>query len=462
MAGGEPSSYASVALCSKHHELAYCQVKVYMPMIVPRTPVQGRHSHLPVYIMLKRIAVADLRVGMFIQEFCGSWMDHPFWKSKFLLESEKDLARIRDSAISELWIDVSKGSDVAAGVQAASEAEVECEAQARLLAAIEPPKVKTLSMAQELEHAVKLCARSKQAVMAMFSDARMGQALQFEQAESLVEEISDSVMRHPNALISLARLKHADEYTYMHSVAVCALMIALARQLGLPEAAVREAGLAGLLHDIGKMAVPPELLDKPGKLTDAEFATVRRHPEEGGSILIASKQVSALVLDVCLHHHEKVDGSGYPHHLQGDQISLLAKMGAVCDVYDAITSNRPYKQGWDPAESIRKMAEWKGHFDELVFQSFVKTVGIYPVGALVRLQSGRLAVVLEQNPKALLAPRVKVFFSTKSRMPLPQVVVDLSKPGIEDRIVGREPAEEWGFERLDELWSGLSLDGQGR
>ncbi|AVO53736.1 HD-GYP domain-containing protein [Ectopseudomonas mendocina] len=412
--------------------------------------------------MLKRIAVADLRVGMFIQEFCGSWMDHPFWKSKFLLESEKDLARIRESAIRELWIDVSKGSDVAAGVQAASEAEVECEAQARLLAAIEPPKVKTLSMEQELEHAVKLCARSKQAVMAMFGDARMGQALQFEQAELLVEEISDSVMRHPNALISLARLKHADEYTYMHSVAVCALMIALARQLGLPEAAVREAGLAGLLHDIGKMAVPQALLDKPGKLTETEFATVRRHPEEGGSILIASKQVSALVLDVCLHHHEKVDGSGYPHHLQGDQISLLAKMGAVCDVYDAITSNRPYKQGWDPAESIRKMAEWKGHFDELVFQAFVKTVGIYPVGALVRLQSGRLAVVLEQNPKALLAPRVKVFFSAKSRMPLPQAVVDLSKPGVEDRIVGREPAEEWGFERLDELWSGLSLDGQGR
>lgn len=389
-------------------------------------------------------------------------MDHPFWKSKFLLESEKDLARIRESAIRELWIDVSKGSDVAAGVQAASEAEVECEAQARLLAAIEPPKVKTLSMEQELEHAVKLCARSKQAVMAMFGDARMGQALQFEQAELLVEEISDSVMRHPNALISLARLKHADEYTYMHSVAVCALMIALARQLGLPEAAVREAGLAGLLHDIGKMAVPQALLDKPGKLTETEFATVRRHPEEGGSILIASKQVSALVLDVCLHHHEKVDGSGYPHHLQGDQISLLAKMGAVCDVYDAITSNRPYKQGWDPAESIRKMAEWKGHFDELVFQAFVKTVGIYPVGALVRLQSGRLAVVLEQNPKALLAPRVKVFFSAKSRMPLPQAVVDLSKPGVEDRIVGREPAEEWGFERLDELWSGLSLDGQGR
>lgn len=412
--------------------------------------------------MLKRIAVADLRIGMYIQEFCGSWIDHPFWKSKFVLSSEKDLARIHSSAITELWIDVGKGADVAPGVQATTEEEAECEAEARLLAAIEPPKVKALSMEQELEQAVRLCARSRQAVMEMFNDARMGQALQFEQAEALVEEISESVLRHPNALISLARLKHSNEYTYMHSVAVCALMIALARKLGLPNDAVREAGLAGLLHDIGKMAVPQELLDKPGKLSDTEFAKVRKHPEEGGSILLASKQVSALVLDVCLHHHEKVDGSGYPHRLQGGQISLMAKMGAVCDVYDAITSNRPYKQGWDPAESIRKMAEWKGHFDEAVFQAFVKTVGIYPVGALVRLQSGRLAVVMEQNPKALLAPRVKVFFSTKSRLPLPQSIVDLSKIIDQDRIVGRESAEEWGFERLDELWSGMDLEGRGR
>ncbi len=412
--------------------------------------------------MLKRIAVADLRVGMYIQEFCGSWMDHPFWKSKFMLSSEKDLARIHSSAITELWIDVGKGADVAPGVQATTEEEAECEAEARLLAAIEPPKVKALSMEQELEQAVKLCARSRQAVMEMFNDARMGQALQFEQAAALVEEISESVLRHPNVLISLARLKHSNEYTYMHSVAVCALMIALARKLGLPDDAVREAGLAGLLHDIGKMAVPQELLDKPGKLTDTEFAKVRKHPEEGGSILLASKQVSALVLDVCLHHHEKVDGSGYPHRLQGDQISLMAKMGAVCDVYAAITSNRPYTQGWDPAESIRKMAEWKGHFDEAVFQAFVKTVGIYPVGALVRLQSGRLAVVMEQNPKALLAPRVKVFFSTKSRLPLPQSIVDLSKIADQDRIVGRESAEEWGFARLDELWSGMDLEGRGR
>ena len=407
--------------------------------------------------MLKCIAVTDVRVGMYIHEFCGAWMDHPFWKSKFLLNSEKDLQRIKASSIGELWIDVSKGLDVEVGTVSVSPEEVAAEAEAALLAAVQSPPVNlAVSMEDEVRRAAKLCERSKAAVVSMFGDARMGQALQFEQAGELVEEISDSIMRHPNALISLARLKNADEYTYMHSVAVCALMIALARNLGLNEAQVREAGLAGLLHDIGKMAIPNEVLNKPGKLTDNEFATVRDHPEAGSRMLIASKQVSALVLDVCLHHHEKVDGSGYPHRLAGEQISLYARMGAVCDVYDAITSDRPYKRGWDPAESIRKMAEWKGHFDPVVFQAFVKTVGISPVGSLVRLESGRIGVVLEQQAKSLLAPRVKVFFSARSKTPIPQETLDLSKLVGRDKIVGRESAEEWGFRNVEELWSGIS------
>jgi putative nucleotidyltransferase with HDIG domain len=407
--------------------------------------------------MLKCIAVADVRVGMYVHEFCGAWMDHPFWKSKFLLKSEKDLQRIKASSIGELWIDVSKGLDVEVGTASVSPEEVAVEAEAALLAAVQSPPVSlAVSMEDEMQRAVKLCERSKAAVVSMFGDARMGQALQFGQAGELVEEISDSIMRHPNALISLARLKNADEYTYMHSVAVCALMIALARNLGLTEGQVREAGLAGLLHDIGKMAIPNEVLNKPGKLTDHEFATVRDHPEAGSRMLIESKQVSALVLDVCLHHHEKMDGTGYPHRLAGEQISLYARMGAVCDVYDAITSDRPYKRGWDPAESIRKMAEWKGHFDPVVFQAFVKTVGIYPVGSLVRLESGRIGVVMEQQAKSLLAPRVKVFFSAKSKTPIPQEILDLSKLVGRDKIVSRESAEEWGFRNVEELWSGIS------
>ncbi|WP_263143786.1 HD-GYP domain-containing protein [Pseudomonas sp. RIT-PI-AD] len=403
--------------------------------------------------MLKRIAVADLRLGMHVHELCGSWMDHPFWKTRFDLSSERDLQRLRDSGVSELWIDTDKGRDLEAGLASQSVAEVRAQAEARLLAAEAPALVRRVALDEEIGRAQKLCGAAKAAVVAMFNDARMGLAIDTGHVGELVEEIAASVARHPNALISLARLKTSDEYTYMHSVAVCALMIALARRLELDAPLVREAGVAGLLHDIGKMAIPPQVLNKPGKLTDGEFAAVREHPEAGGRILLDSKQVSALVLDVCLHHHEKIDGSGYPHHLAGEQISLFAKMAAVCDVYDAITSDRPYKKGWDPAESIRKMAEWcAGHFDEAVFQAFVKSVGIYPTGSLVRLESGRLGVVLEQHDRSLLAPQVKVFFSARSKMPIPQEVVDLEKQAGRDRIVGRESAEQWGFRHLERLW----------
>ncbi len=405
--------------------------------------------------MLKRIAVSELCLGMYIHEFCGSWMDHPFWKGRFLLDSERDLLRIHASEVSEVWIDVGKGLDLAPGQASKTVEEVEAETEARLLAAETKAPPARVSLEQELARAQKLCARSKAAVVEMFSDVRMGHAVELEHAAELVEEISDSVLRHPNALISLARLKTSDEYTYMHSVAVCALMIALARQFGLSEEQVREAGMAGLLHDIGKMAIPDAILNKPGKLTDAEFGTMRRHPEAGSKMLRDIQQVSALVLDVCLHHHEKFDGTGYPHRLAGEQISLFARMGAVCDVYDAITSDRPYKRGWDPAESIRKMAEWKGHFDEKVFQAFVKSVGIYPVGALVRLESGRLGVVMEQHEKSLLTPRIKVFFSARSKVPIPPEIIDLAKLVGRDKIVGRESAEDWGFKNIEELWSGL-------
>jgi putative nucleotidyltransferase with HDIG domain len=409
-----------------------------------------------VFLVLKRIAVADLCLGMFINEFCGSWMEHPFWKAKFVLDNDKDLQRIIDSGVDEIWIDTDKGLDVSAGQLGATEAEVAAQVEASLLAVVSAPVIARVALDEEVRRAHKLCGTAKQAVMAMFSEARMGNAIDAAQVSELVEDIASSVLRNPNALISLARLKNADEYTYMHSVAVCALMIALARQLGLAEEQVREAGLAGLLHDIGKMMIPDAILNKPGKLTDAEFDTVRSHPEAGGRILRESQQISPMVLDVCMHHHEKVDGSGYPHRLKGDAISLFARMGAVCDVYDAITSDRPYKRGWDPAESIRKMAEWcKGHFDETVFKAFVKSVGIYPTGSLVRLESGRLGVVMDQHETSLLTPRVKVFFSAKSKTPLPQQIIDLAKLVGREKIISRESPEDWNFPNLDELWSEL-------
>jgi putative nucleotidyltransferase with HDIG domain len=408
--------------------------------------------------MLKRISVQNLTVGMHLKEFCGSWMEHPFWRTGFVITDAKDIDSILASSIKEVWIDCAKGVDVAPGEQAISESESEAQVEAELtLAAAQVREVKRTPVAAEIARAVKICAKSKQAVTSMFNEARMGKTVDTAGAQRLVEEISDSVTRNPGALISLARLKTADDYTYMHSVAVCALMVALAKQLNLDEAQTRSAGIAGLLHDLGKAAMPMDVLNKPGKLTDEEFAIIKGHPEEGYKMLLAGIGVDPVALDVVLHHHEKTDGSGYPKHLKSEEISQFAKMGAVCDVYDAITSNRPYKAGWDPAESLRKMAEWtKGHFDPVIFQAFVKSLGIYPIGSLVLLSSGRLGIVVEQAEKSLLTPRVKVFFSTKANARIKPEVVDLSRTGCPEKIAGREDPAKWNFPDLNELWSGLS------
>lgn len=395
-------------------------------------------------------------------------MEHPFWRSGFVLTDPKDIEAILASSIKEVWIDVAQGLDVAPDAPSVSEDEAKNQIDAELEKAIMAPALQPqpvvmvretmlVSAAEEIERASRICQASKAAVVSMFEEVRMGNAVDTGGAKKLVEEISDSISRNPGAIISLARLKTADDYTYMHSVAVCAMMVALARQLGLDEEKTRSSGMAGLLHDIGKVAMPTEVLNKPGKLTEAEFAIMRTHPVEGFKILKASANVDTAALNVVLHHHEKINGSGYPRALKGDQISLFAKMGAVCDVYDAITSNRPYKSGWDPAESLRKMAEWtNGHFDPLVFQAFVKSMGIYPVGSLVRLTSGRIGVVTEQTTKSLTHPVVKVFYSTKSGMRIVPAMLDLSRPESLEKIQCREDPAKWNFPDLDELWSGLS------
>ncbi len=386
--------------------------------------------------MLKKVRVEQLREGMFVHKIVGSWLEHPFWRTSLVLKERKDIEALRAGGIAEVWIDTDKGLDIAPA--AAAPAELAPKAQAA------QPR---LALSEEMAAAGRVYTKSKAIVRALFTEARLGRALDTQGVEELVDEISHSLQRNPWALISVARLKTADEYTYMHSVAVCALMMALARQLGLDAQTTREAGLAGMLHDIGKAKMPLEILNKPGKLTDEEFAVMRGHPEAGHGMLLQMGDMGKIALDVCLHHHERMDGTGYPHKLPAERISRLARMGAVCDVYDAVTSDRPYKKGWDPTEALRRMATWAGHFDEEIFHAFVKSVGIYPIGSFVRLESGLMGVVVEQGEVSLLRPKVKTFYSAKSRAYVLPKVVDLARST--DGIVGPENPQAWGIGKIE-------------
>ena len=409
--------------------------------------------------MRKKIRVDDLAIGMYVAELCGAWMDNPFWSSSFAITDQKQIDTLRSSKIREVWIDLQQSPDTLQKTATPAVAH---------LGATQPPlagdsnhhQIAPVPIADELAQAAKICAQARVAVTSMFREARMGNTVDAVGVNQLVQDISDSVKRNGSALISLARLKTADDYTYMHSVAVCAMMIALGRQLGLNESDIRAAGIAGLLHDIGKALLPMAVLNKPGKLTPAEFDIVKTHPELGLQLMGEAGKSNPMALEVCLQHHEKVDGSGYPRGLKGAEISLYAKMGAVCDVYDAITSNRPYKAGWDPAESMRQMGLWaESHFDAAVFQAFARSLGIYPVGSLVRLTSGRIGVVIEQSPNALTMPVVKVFYSDKTKQRIPPENLNLAAPGGTDRISAREDPAKWNFPDLNVLWSGLPVAG---
>jgi putative nucleotidyltransferase with HDIG domain len=397
----------------------------------------------------KKILTSGLQLGMYIDEFCGSWINHPFWKAGFAVEDVATLERIRGSGVREIWIDPARSRFIAApeptqapAPKAAEGPVVSKPAQARA----------AVDASAEMVRASKIIRESRKAVVRMLDDARMGHACDIGEAAELVNTIVDSIDDHASALIGLVRLKRADEYTFMHSTAVAALMVALSRTLGYDDRTTELAGMAGLLHDIGKAQVPLEILNKPGSLNEVEWTAIRTHPERGHAIIGKSPNVPSEVLDAILHHHEKMDGTGYPHALPQGEIATIARMTAICDVYDAITSNRPYKGGWQPAIAVRRMAEWKGHFDEAIFKAFVKAVGIYPVGSLVRLHSKRLAVVVEHDPEQLLQPLVRVFFSLRSKVHIAPELVRLGAEGSSDRIVGFEDPASQGFTRIDDLW----------
>lgn len=398
---------------------------------------------------IKKIKVTDLQLGMYLIGMEGSWMNSPFWRSRFLLDSEKDLSAARSCGLHECWIDIGLGIDVAPRAPAAPAAKRSVPAtppSARAPRQLHQPQ----TLAQELVTAVDLCEVAGQTILAVFEQTRLGNSIDVPRCVAVVDDIVASVARNSSALISLSRIKSEDGYTYMHSVAVCALMVGLAQSMKMPVNDVREAGLAGLLHDIGKAKIPLHILNKPGALEDSEFETVKRHPEHGYDTL-ADSETSAQVRDACLHHHERMDGQGYPDRQSGADISPMARMAAVCDVYDAITSDRPYKKGWDPADAIAKMISWRGHFDPAILSTFVGLVGIYPAGSVVKLKSGRLAVVVEQNPRDYTRPTIEAFFCTLSDKPLKKLRVDLAVD-FSDGITGSEISERWPRELINQLW----------
>lgn len=389
---------------------------------------------------LKKIPATQVVPGMYVRKIDGSWLDHPFWRGSFVVEPGETLVTLRALGQQGVWIDTSKGVDLpVATPQPAAAAVLAAPAEAPVPS---PPRS---VFGDDYAAAEAIRERAKGVAKSLFGEARMGKALSMDAAAEVVDEINEVIARNPAAMLSVVRLKNKDDYTYLHSVAVAALMIALGRRLGYQGEALKELGVAGLLHDIGKVGISDAVLNKPGRLNPLELATVRQHPQIGWDILSRESAAGPMALQVCLHHHERTDGTGYPGRLSGDALSEVARMGAICDVYDAITSERSYKAGWEPADAIRRMAEWQdGHFDRRIFHVFVKLIGIYPTGTLVRLASQRLAVVLVQGNGSALNPIVRLICTLPDCAPLEPETLDLE--GSDDRILTIEDPADWDLD----------------
>jgi putative nucleotidyltransferase with HDIG domain len=385
---------------------------------------------------------------MYIHDLNCGWMDHPFMTNSLLVENEQQVRKVIEHGIKELYIDTSKGTDVE---DSPTEADVKAEIEREMVGlAQQEPLQNTSSLGEELRRAQKVHSEANQIVHGILNDARLGKQVELEKVEPLVEKVTESILRNNDALLNLCRIKNKDDYTFQHSVSVGALLISFARAMELDRATIHLIGIGGMLHDIGKMRVKNAVLNKPGKLTDPEFSHMKSHVVYSREILEQTPNISPISIDVAAQHHERYDGSGYPLGLKGEQISLFGQMAAIVDVYDAITSDRVYHKGMSPTEALRKIFEWsKFHFNHQLAQAFARSIGIYPTGTLVRLESGLLAIVISQHEKNLLTPLVRAVYNTRHNHFISPRDIDLAKPlgqGGGDRIVGHEPAEKWRIE----------------
>lgn len=405
--------------------------------------------------MIKRIGIDQLKPGMYIHDLNCGWMEHPFAFNRFAVTDEETVKKIITEGIKALYIDTRQGLDV---VDAQPQKEFNSEMQQKLVDVVNArravPKlqpVASVALKDELDAARTVHGEANKVIHGIMSDVRLGKQIKLEQAQPVVESAAESIFRNPDALVSLSRIKQKDGYTFFHSVSVCALLIAFCRAMEYESELIMEAGMGGLLHDIGKMRVSNSILNKPSQLTGDEFEVMKTHAALGRDLMKQTKDIPIAVVQIIGQHHERYDGSGYPDHLHQDEISKLGQMAAIVDVYDALTSNRVYHTGMEPTAALKKLYEWSSHhFNPDLVRRFIQAIGIYPVGALVRLQSGLIGVVIQPGRENLLHPVVRVVFDRNRNLAvMPPFDIDLAQTSGDhagDAIVKHEEPRRWGID----------------
>ena len=356
--------------------------------------------------MRKRISIDQLRIGMKVEKLDRSWLATPFLRNTFTVTSTQQIQQLSASGVQQLDIDIEEAS------QEVSSCTPPLAASDKVPLPASPPTVESeppaTTFTEELHVAKQVYQAAKGVVQQAMEDVRMGGALNMEAVHHVVESMADSILRNLDALTSLSRLKQFDEYTFYHSVNTSLLALSLGRDLGYDRTQLLQLGTGMLLHDIGKTRIPLDLLNKPGRFEAHEFELMKQHVMRGAEVLSATTGLSDMFLKPTLEHHERVDGTGYPHQRRKADLSEFGLIAAVVDIYDAVTSDRCYHKGKSPHETLQLLYQLgtRGHVDSALVQRFVHIVGVYPVGSCVALNTGEAAIVTQANRHFPLKPRV--------------------------------------------------------
>ncbi len=401
--------------------------------------------------MIKKVKVDDLRPGVFIHDFNRGWFKHPFISNKIRIKNYWMIEKIKEYGITEVYIDTNRGLDI--------QEHFSLEDWKKFISDSEPvfidQGIKQESLKNELPRAKEIHNEARRIMVTLAEDVKLGKPLKMEKVSHVVDEVFDSILRNRDALMTLMAFKNKDDYTYMHSVNVAILMTLLAQSDKLPEERVKDLATGGLLHDIGKSGIPFAIINKPGPLSDDERSLMEQHPRLGLEIAKHVEQLSEEILNIIYQHHERLNGTGYPQGLSEGQISWGARAAAICDIYDAVTSDRSYASAMLPTDALKYIFSKgeQGELDFEVVQKFIHAVGIYPVGSLVRLNSGFIAKIVESSKSNPLQPVVCMFYDTNKKRSIPPRNLDLSQ-GIGElhKIASAEPINKWR-EKLQEVFA---------
>lgn len=365
----------------------------------------------------------SLQLGMYVQELDRPWLESPFLFQGFLIDSDEILQQVKETC-EFVYISIEESKDdLRPHLQAIAIRPPKRSTPTQLFASDDEERQGFLAA---LRRSRKSYDRTRHYIDGALEDVRLGQSVDTKQAKLLVADLTNNIVRSPNAMVWLTHLKTRDEYTALHCINVCILSISFGTCLGLEKTELNELGLGALLHDLGKMRIPLEILNKPAKLTPDEFEQMKQHPVYGYEMIAPSGDMPPASMNIIKHHHERKNGHGYPDQLQEYSIPLLTQVVALVDVYDAITSDRCYHDGIAPYDALNNIYSWaKKDFDLTLVEKLIKCLGIYPIGSLVTLSTNEVAVVISASEKTRLRPIVMLiqdkdrkFYKTRRLMNL--------------------------------------------